>query len=124
METTKEYPLDSILPDFAIDLSSIHEAQNAIGGKWSLKLIVALAKGHKRFNEIKEYIGNISPRALSKELKVLERNGLITKGACRERPIYTEYQLTAIAYELKGVIEEISNWGRCFRARKLNQLNK
>ncbi|MEH6305743.1 helix-turn-helix domain-containing protein [Olivibacter sp. CPCC 100613] len=124
METTKEIQFDWVSSDFTIDLSSIHEAQNAIGGKWSLKLIVALAKGNKRFNEIKEYVGSISPRALSKELKELEHKGLIIKGACRERPIYTEYQLTPIAYELKSVIEEISNWGKYFHEIKLNQRNK
>lgn len=124
MEVTNEYQLDGVCNDFMVDLTSIHEAQNAIGGKWRLKLIVALAHGNSRFNEIKDYVGTISPRALSKELKGLEQHGLIKKRACRDKPIYTEYQLTPLAYRLKGVIEEISNWGRYFQEKKLNRLKK
>lgn len=124
METTKEYTFDWMASDTTTDLSSFRVAQNAIGGKWSLMLIAALVNGNKRFNEIKEYVGTISPRALSKELKELQHKGLIKKTACRENPMYTEYQLTSIAHQLKTVIEEISRWGKCFQAQKLNQFNR
>jgi DNA-binding HxlR family transcriptional regulator len=56
-------------------LSSIADALYVIGGKWKLRIIVALKEGNNRFNELQRTIDGISSKVLSTELKDLELNG-------------------------------------------------
>ena len=58
-------------------LNSIADALHVIGGKWKLRIIVALKDGNKRFNEMQRVIDGISAKVLSAELKDLELNGFI-----------------------------------------------
>jgi len=41
-------------------LNSIADALYVIGGKWKLKIIVALTDGNKRFNDLKRLVEGIS----------------------------------------------------------------
>lgn len=99
---------------FISEQNAINEAWKVIGGKWKLKLILALAHGEKRFNELKEVTAGISPRALSKELKELEKSGLVSRLALN-RPVAVSYQLTEIAFKLNGVIHELQAWSLWYK---------
>ena len=60
-------------------LSAIEDTLYVIGGKWKLKVIIALKEqGAMRFNELQRTITGISARVLSNELKELELNGFVT----------------------------------------------
>ena len=50
-----------------------------IGDKWSVLVIVLLADGPRRFNELKRMIGGISQRMLTLTLRGLERDGHVTR---------------------------------------------
>jgi|GEM_PF-2116758 len=100
---------------FILELNAINEAWKAIGGKWKLKLILALAHGEKRFNELKEYVTGISPRALSKELKELEKSGLVSRLVGIHHPVAVSYQLTEIALKLNDVIHELQVWSLWYK---------
>ena len=67
-------------------LSSIADALYVIGGKWKLRIIVALREGHKRFNEMQRTIEGISAKVLSAELKDLELNGFVRRNVSRRFP--------------------------------------
>ncbi|GAA4787096.1 hypothetical protein GCM10023231_14040 [Olivibacter ginsenosidimutans] len=95
---------------FATELITMNEVLKTIGGKWKLKLILALTHGDKRFNELKTFVIGISPRALSKELKELERDGLVKRLVYDEPVLLVNYQLTEIAWKLNGVIRELTSW--------------
>ena len=59
-------------------LNGINDALYAIGGKWKIKIIIAISEGYSRFNEIQRTLG-ISAKVLSMELKDLELNGFIQR---------------------------------------------
>ncbi|MES2275724.1 MAG: helix-turn-helix domain-containing protein [Bacteroidota bacterium] len=96
-------------------LTSIGDALYAIGGKWKLRVIVALREGNKRFNEIQRAIEGISARVLSSELKELEMNGFVTRIIHTQTPVVVEYQITPYADTLGDVLQSLSHWGAMHR---------
>ena len=101
-------------------LTSIGDALYVIGGKWKLRVIVALREENKRFNEIQRAIAGISARVLSSELKELELNGFIKRIVHTQTPVVVEYQLTDYADTLSDVLNSLANWGAMHR-NKLKQ---
>lgn len=99
-------------------LSAIEDALYVIGGKWKLKIIMALrTKGNMRFNELQRTVDGISARVLSNELKDLELNGFIKRNIYTHAPVVTEYELTGYSDTLGEVLETLVNWGTKHRAK-------
>jgi DNA-binding HxlR family transcriptional regulator len=96
-------------------LTSIGDALYVIGGKWKLRVIVALREGSKRFNEIQRAIDGISARVLSSELKELEMNGFVTRIVHTQTPVVVEYQITPYADTLGNVLQSLAEWGTMHR---------
>lgn len=99
-------------------LPAVDDALYVIGGKWKLRIIVALADGAKRFNELQRKVQGISARVLSNELKDLEINGFVTRNVYSNTiPITVEYEVTEYAQTLKDVIHTLHLWGTQHRKR-------
>ncbi|OLY94184.1 transcriptional regulator, HxlR family [Cnuella takakiae] len=96
-------------------LMFIGDALYAIGGKWKLRIIVALLSGNKRFNELQRLIGGISAKVLSAELKELEGNGFIRRQVFTGTPVTVDYELTEYAGTLTEVLESLGRWGEMHR---------
>ena len=96
------------------NLSSVEDAIYVIGGKWKLKIIIALQEhGNIRFNELQRIVAGISARVLSNELKDLELNGFVKRVVHAEQtPVVVEYLSTDYSRTLKPVIMALSEWGR------------
>ena len=98
-------------------LTGIGDALYVIGGKWKLRIVIALKNGNKRFNELQRTITGISARVLSHELKELEMNGFIKRNVYDQTPVVVEYQLTAYSDTLDGVLTTLSEWGIMHREK-------
>ena len=92
-------------------LNSIADALYVIGGKWKLRIIVALTDGNKRFNELQRLIGGISAKVLSAELKELELNDFVRRNVDAGPPVIVEYELTDYADKLDPILQALSQWG-------------
>jgi DNA-binding HxlR family transcriptional regulator len=101
----------------AAKLAGIGDSLYAIGGKWKLRIIVALTEGKSRFNELQRAITGISSKVLAAELKELELNGFITRNVLPHTPVIIEYELTDYASTLEDVLDALSDWGTKHRAR-------
>ncbi|HEV7331873.1 MAG TPA: helix-turn-helix domain-containing protein [Flavisolibacter sp.] len=106
------------------NLLSIGDALYAIGGKWKLRIIVALMSGNKRFNELQRLVEGISAKVLSAELKELEINGFIQRRVFTGTPIVVEYELTAYAGTLNDVLESLGKWGAMHRETVKKSMKK
>lgn len=104
-------------------LGAIGDALYAIGGKWKLRIIIALMHGKSRFNELQRTIEGISAKVLAAELKELELNGFVKRNVYAETPIVIEYELTDYAVTLQPVLESLSEWGSLHR-KKIRQSMK
>ena len=98
-------------------LSSVADALNAIGGKWKLRIIIALSEGNKRFNELQRRVEGISAKVLSNELKELELNGFIKRTVYTDMPVVVEYELTEYSETLQDVMRALSEWGAMHREK-------
>ncbi|MFC4141764.1 winged helix-turn-helix transcriptional regulator [Pedobacter mendelii] len=87
-----------------------------VGGKWKLVLISILRGGKFKFRELARE-AEISPRILSKELKELEMNGLVSRTVLDTRPITVEYQLTPYSVSLNKLILNMYEWGQMHRQK-------
>lgn len=99
-------------PECIKRLLSVEDAMYVIGGKWKLKIVIAVVSGHNRFNELQRTIKGISARVLSNELKDLEENGLIQRVVHSDRmPVVVEYIKTEYTKTLKDVLDTLGDWG-------------
>ena len=96
-------------------LTAVGDALYAVGGKWKLRVIIALREGHSRFNEIQRAIEGISAKVLASELKDLELNGFIKRTVHTGTPIVVEYELTPYADTLNDVLSALFSWGAAHR---------
>lgn len=98
-------------------LAAVSDALYAIGGKWKLMIIIAMARGNKRFTEIQRQVNGISARVLSSELKELELNGFIIKKVSVGYPVSIEYELLPYSHTLEELVGAMTRWGMQHRQK-------
>lgn len=100
-------------------------AIDEIGGKWKPLILWALKDGKLRFGEINKAIPAITQRMLTKQLRELEKDDLLTRKVYREVPPKVEYTLTKKGESVIPILEELCKWGKNYCANKicLNVLN-
>ncbi|MFT0167926.1 winged helix-turn-helix transcriptional regulator [Paraburkholderia mimosarum] len=81
-----------------------------IGDKWSVLVVMQLADGPRRFNELKRAIGGISQRMLTLTLRGLERDGMITRTVFETVPPRVDYSLTELGQSLRSPVEALGMW--------------
>jgi len=97
------------------EMKYIHDTLYVINGKWKMLIIVSLRNGNRRYREIAKSIPKITFRMLSKELKEMELNKLVSKTVHDDVPVLIEYQLTEYAKTLWPILTEMINWGKHHR---------
>src|SRR5450432_4653391 len=106
-------------------LSAIDDTLYVIGGKWKLKIIIALREeGNIRVNELQRTITGISARVLSNELKELEMNGFIKRKVYTSTPVVIEYELTGYSNTLGDVLQAMVDWGTKHRKKIKSEAKK
>jgi DNA-binding HxlR family transcriptional regulator len=105
-------------------LNSVGDALYVVGGKWKLRIIIALSQGNKRFNELQRTIEGISAKVLSNELKELELNGFVVRNVYAETPVVIEYELTEYSDTLQEVLAALHKWGAMHKETIRQQAKK
>lgn len=85
-----------------------------LGGKWRLLILYQLFSKTQRFKDLNHNIEGITPRMLTKELRMLEKYNLVEKEVYREVPPRVEYSLTDDGVKLYPLIENIIKFGEVF----------
>jgi len=81
-----------------------------VGDKWSLLIVYTLGEGPQRFNELRRRVAPISQKMLSSTLKVLERDGMVSRSVTPSVPPQVEYALTDLGRELLGPVSGLAEW--------------
>lgn len=92
-------------------LVPVRDTLDIIGGKWKILILISIWEGNKHFREIERSIPKLSTKVLSKELKEMEENKLITRTIINGFPVRTEYAPTEYSKTLQKVIRELQKWG-------------
>jgi len=81
-----------------------------IGDKWTGMVLICLQDGPRRFNEIRVPLRAVTAKVLSRTLRAMERDGLVTRTAYDENPPRVEYELTPLGRSLFALIEAARTW--------------
>lgn len=98
-------------------LLPVKDALEVLSGSWKLLILIALSTSVKRFKQLSRDVPGITDKMLSKELKDLEANQLVTRTVYDSFPPTVEYALTEHAQTLGKVILELKNWGLLHRQK-------
>lgn len=83
-----------------------------VGDKWTVLIIMALQEGPRRFNAIKRAVSGISQQMLTRTLKNLERDGLVSRTVHPTVPPQVEYALTGLGVSLSQPVAALGMWAR------------
>lgn len=98
------------------EIMAVHDAMDILNGKWKISIISSICYYNKRrFSDILNDVQGISNKMLSKELKELEVNKLISRTVLDTQPIAVQYQLTDYGMTLKTIINNLAEWGIAHR---------
>jgi DNA-binding HxlR family transcriptional regulator len=81
-----------------------------IGDKWAVLILILLARGTTRFNELRRLIDGISQKMLSQTLKSLERDGLVSRRVIPTVPVAVEYAITPLGRTLHDAVDPLRIW--------------
>ena len=90
-----------------------------VGDTWTLLIVRDLLEGCKRFGELQQSLGNISPKTLSQRLKMLESADLIKRQAYAEIPPRVEYSLTDKGLALSDIIKAMFEFGEKYLSESI-----
>lgn len=102
--------------------SKIHEAKfegtgysytmSLIQGKHKMVILYCLMEFQPvRFNEMRRYLGKVTDKTLSANLKELEADGLVARREYPQVPPKVEYSLTPLGESLMEVLDQLCTWG-------------
>ncbi len=88
------------------------EVVRMIGGKWKMLILRQLIYGgKKRFNALRKDTTGITQTMLTKQLRALESDGLVTRTIYAEVPPRVEYAATDKAMDLDKFFRAMHTWG-------------
>jgi DNA-binding HxlR family transcriptional regulator len=88
-----------------------------IAGRWKVLVLHYLLEETKRFNGLQRLLAGISARTLAKQLRELERDGIIRRKVFPEIPPRVEYSLTPLGRSLEPVLRSMHSWGEDYSHR-------
>jgi DNA-binding HxlR family transcriptional regulator len=114
MKRNKEYTCSMGCP--------VEATLDVIGGAWKGVILYHLMnEGVLRFNEMRRRMTGVSQRMLTKQLRDLERNGLIVRKVYPEVPPRVEYRMSERGKSLRTVIQALQVWGENYLVERVNR---
>ena len=91
---------------------SVEAAIGLIDGKWKSIILWHLLEDHVlRFNELSKKIPNITQKMLTRQLRELEEDQIITRKVYPIVPPKVEYSLTERGKSLIPILDGMCDWG-------------
>lgn len=86
-------------------------AQKILSGKWTLIIIHLLNEKTMRFNELLRGLPNLTQATLTKQLRMMENNGLLIRTVYSQIPPKVEYSLSELGKQFTPVLDALETWG-------------
>lgn len=89
----------------------VREILERVGDKWTLLVVEELGVGGEmRFTQLRDRIGGVSQKMLTKTLRQLERDGLVSRRVHPVVPPRVDYKLTKLGEALGEAVCGIWTW--------------
>ncbi|MCP1107866.1 helix-turn-helix transcriptional regulator [Serratia nevei] len=87
---------------------------NLVSGKWAIPILYRLIviDGPVRFSELQRAVAPIAQKELTRQLRLFEQRGLVTRRVFPEVPPRVEYQVTALGKLLRPTLDSLAEWMR------------
>ena len=92
------------------DCQKVSQILARIGEKWSMLVVMLLRDGPRRFNDIKRNTAGISQQMLTRTLRGLERDGIVTRTIFPTSPPQVEYRLTELGRSMSEPVLVFGRW--------------
>ncbi len=91
----------------------VETAVKMIGGKWKILLLARLRyHGPQRFGALLRAFPGLSERVLARQLRQLEKDGLVIRRAYPQVPPKVEYRLSEEGSSLIPILDLLAQWGQ------------
>jgi DNA-binding HxlR family transcriptional regulator len=98
-------------PSAAAKDALVHEMLERVADKWTLLVIDALdSRTEMRFSRLRERLGGVSQKMLTRTLRQLERDGLVVRRVHAEVPPRVDYRLTPLGVSLGKSVCGLWTW--------------
>ncbi len=117
MKTLKNDP-----PECTGNLLAMRDSLDVFSGKWKLLIIYYLISRSEELNTFKKMqreITGISAKMLTKELKDLEANHMVTREKLNTKPISVQYSITDYGKSAAEIITQLVDWGKKHRQKMM-----
>ena len=101
---------------FDAENCAIARISKVIQGKWTMVIIYILSEGTLRFSEIKRKLPNVTEASITKDLRLLERHGIIHREVYPVVPPKVEYSLTEMGKDFLPILDSIEKWAQKYTA--------
>jgi DNA-binding HxlR family transcriptional regulator len=89
----------------------VEASLDVIGGKWKCVILHHLNDGTKRFNELMRLMPDVTQRMLTRQLRELEADQILSRRVYPEVPPRVEYSLTEYGKTLEPILKMLCKWG-------------
>lgn len=89
----------------------VEVTMDMLSGKWKSLMLWHLHSGTLRYKELERIVPGVSQKMLTKQLKELERDGLLIRTVYPEIPPKVEYSLTDLGKSAFPILEMMHQWG-------------
>ena len=83
---------------------------DTISSKWVSLVLTALTGGPRRYSDLSRIIAGVSQKMLTQTLRVLERDGMVSRTITPAVPVRVEYELTPLGHSLLPVMRAVKEW--------------
>ena len=105
---TTRTPPDDIDPKIE---ALVNDLIGRVADKWTMLILEVLAeKGETRFTQLGRLVGGISQKMLTQTLRLMERDGLVTRTVHPVVPPKVEYKLTELGLTLGAAFCGVWIW--------------
>lgn len=89
----------------------VEAALDVIGGKWKPLILWALGDEVMRFSELQRALPGVNTKMLTRQLRELEEDGIVSRKVYAEVPPRVEYAITDFGRTLIPILEALCAWG-------------
>jgi DNA-binding HxlR family transcriptional regulator len=86
-------------------------ALDAIGGKWHLIVLYALAERPRRFNELQRLAPGVSHKVLTQTIRHLEAEALVDREIGDDAVPCVRYSLSELGETVRPILAAMAQWG-------------
>ncbi|MCZ8534594.1 winged helix-turn-helix transcriptional regulator [Psychrobacillus psychrodurans] len=105
--------------DMQPELCKVDDALGILVGKWKpIILLILLQEGTKRFSDLKRRVPGITQKMLTKQLRELEEEDIITRNVYAQVPPKVEYSISEYGRSLEPILVAMHEWGTAHTLHK------